>query len=459
MGTFRGHCGAFPKLGGLVTRPRQAVATRLPRAAVLLVALMAALLALLAFSATPASADEVDTDKYQFRISGNVQLDGEPLEGVVLTVTGNGVDTEVATDENGQWAVGVPEKNADYKVTLDESSLPEGIAVVDETDETPNVKDVTVGPGGRVTANFFIGEGVRNVTSFADQLVQRIVTGLRFGLMLALAAVGLSLVYGTTGLSNFAHAEMVTLGAVLTYALGNLAGWPIFVAIPVAIVLCGVFGFLLDAGIWRPLRRRRVGIVQLMIVSIGLALALRYSFQYFIGGGTSQLAGADQQAIPMFGSVSLSVIDLVSTAISIVVIVAFALWLLFTRVGKATRAISDNASLASASGIDVDQVVRIVWILAGALAGLSGVLYAYYRPGLKWDMGSGFLLLLFAAVTLGGLGTAFGALVGSIVIGLIVEVSTLWIPSDLKIAAPLFVLIIILLFRPQGILGRRERVG
>lgn len=433
------------------------MAARLPRLLALVVALLAALL--IFAGAGSASADEVDTDEYPNRISGNVQLDGEPLNAVALTVTGNGVDTDVVTDENGQWAVGVPERNASYTVTLDESSLPEGIAVVDEEDDTPNVKEAEVGAGGRVAVNFFIGEGERNVTSFVDQLVERIVNGLRFGLMLALAAVGASLVYGTTGLSNFAHGEMVTFGAVMSLVFSRGLGLPIYVAIPIAIVLSALAGYLLDAALWRPLRRRRTGIVQLMIVSIGLSLAARYTFQYFIGGSTSQLPGADMRPIPLFGSVSLNVIDMISVAISIVVMLGFAYWLLFTRIGKATRAISDNASLAAASGIDVDRVVRIVWIMAGGLAGLAGVLYAYYRPGIKWDMGAEFLLILFAAVTLGGLGTAFGALAGSIVIGLIVEVSTLWIPSDLKYAAPLAVLIIILLFRPQGILGRRERVG
>jgi len=443
-----------------VTRPGALAAGRLPRTIALLVAFVAAMLSFAAMVGVgAASADEIDTDKFPYRISGNVQLDGKALPDVGLTVTGNGVDTDVVTDEKGQWAVGVPERNAKYTVTLDETTLPDGIAVVDEADDTPNVKEAEVGPGGRVAVNFFIGEGTRNVTSFADQLIERVINGLRFGLMLALAAVGLSLVYGTTGLSNFAHGEMVTFGAVVTLALTQGLALPIFVAIPVAIVLSGGVGYLLDAGLWRPLRRRRTGIVQLMIVSIGLSLAARYVFQYFIGGSTSQLAGSDMRPITLFGTVSMSVIDMVSIGISIVVIVAFSLWLLFTRIGKATRAISDNPSLAAASGIDVDRVVRIVWIMAGALAGLAGILYAYYRPGIKWDMGAAFLLLLFSAVTLGGLGTAFGALVGSIVIGLIVEVSTLWIPSDLKFAAPLVVLIIILLFRPQGILGRRERVG
>ncbi len=170
--------------------------------------------------ASPASADEVNVDDYPFRIAGNVKLNSEPLEDILITVAGNGYEVEVETDAEGKWAVGVPEK-ADYTVTLDESTLPEGIAVVDETgqDPTPNVKEVTIGPSGRVTMNFFIGQGERNTTSFIDQLVERLVNGLNFGLMLGLAAIGLSLVFGTTGLSNFAHAEMVTFGALMAVPL------------------------------------------------------------------------------------------------------------------------------------------------------------------------------------------------------------------------------------------------
>src|SRR5690606_17404087 len=231
--------------------------------------LLAAVAALVAFLPSPAYADEVDTDEYPYRVSGNVQLDGEPLDGVALNVEGNGIDTDVETDENGQWAVGVPERNADYTVTLDESTLPAGIAVVDEEDETPNVKEVTVGQGGRVTVNFFIGEGERNVTSFVDQLIARLIDGVNFGLMLGLAALGVALVYGTTGLANFAHAEMVTFGAVMTLLLSVTWGWSIWIAIPLAVVLSALFGLVQDVGLWRPLRRRRTGIVQLMIVSIG----------------------------------------------------------------------------------------------------------------------------------------------------------------------------------------------
>ncbi|WP_245233104.1 MULTISPECIES: branched-chain amino acid ABC transporter permease [Microbacterium] len=420
-------------------------------------ALFALLLTLLGVFAGSAPAVAAEDDPY--RISGNVQLDGEPLEGVILVIDGPGGDQEAETDAAGQWRVGVPERGEEYTVTLDEDTLPEGIAVVDPEDDSPNVKEVEVGAGGRVTVNFFIGEGERNVTSFFDQLIQRTVQGLNFGLMLALAAVGLSLVFGTTGISNFAHGEMVTFGAVAALFLVGLS-LPWWLGFPLAVILGAVFGLVMDMVLWRPLRRRRVAVVQLMIVSIGLSLTLRYIYQFFIGGGTSQLPFSSAPKINLFGSVQMSVIDMVSIGISLVVIVAFALWLTRSRLGKATRAISDNPSLASASGIDVDFVVRVVWIVAGAMAALAGILYAYYRPGIKWDMGAQVLLLMFAAVTLGGLGTAFGALIGAIVVGLLVEVSTLFgIPSDLKYATALLILIVILLFRPQGILGRRERIG
>ena len=254
---------------------------------------------------------------------------------------------------------------------------------------------------------------------------------------------------------------MVTFGAVMALWVGGTAflGASLWIALPVAVLLSALFGLLMDVVIWRPLRHRSVGVVQLMIVSIGLSLAIRYLFQYFIGGGTEQLPGASAERIDIIGPIRMTRVDLASMGIAIAVIVAFALWLLYSRLGKATRAISDNPGLAAASGIDVDFVVRVVWVLAAALAGLAGVLYAYYRPGIKWDMGTQVLLLMFAAVTLGGLGTAFGALIGAIIIGIIVETSSLFIPADLRFASALAILIVILLVRPQGILGRRERIG
>jgi neutral amino acid transport system permease protein len=396
---------------------------------------------------------EVDTP---YTIVVNVRTGGEPIPEATILVSGNGFEAEGETDEDGRARIGVPDKETTWEIELVESSLPSGAEAPDDFEFT---QEATFGAGSSVTKNFTLEAAERQTASFWDQLASRAVNGLNFGLMLALAAIGLSLVFGTTGLSNFAHGEMVTFGALMALLFSTTIGWSIWIAIPLAVVFSAGFGYTMDAGLWRPLRRRGLGTVQLMIVSIGLSLALRYVYQMFVGGGTEQLPGGSTQVIPGLGPIRLTVTDVVSMAISIVVIGAFAWWLMRTRIGRATRAVSDNPSLAAASGIDVDGVVRVVWVVAAALAGLSGVLWAYFRPGIRWDMGTSILLLVFAAVTLGGLGTAFGALVGSIIVGLLVEVSTLWIPSDLKYVGALVVLIVVLLFRPQGILGRRERIG
>lgn len=405
-----------------------------------------------AFAAAPDTpgGDQEATDFY---FGGVITFEDKPVPDVTVKVSGGGFDAETVTNAEGQWRLYVPEKDT-YTLTVDESTLPDGVIVDGESAS----QEVEFGLTGSKIVNLFLGEGERVTQSLWDQLLVRVINGLNFGLLLALAAMGASLIYGTTGLSNFAHGEMVTWGALMALVLTSFWALPFWLGIIVAVVLGGVLGLALDAGLWRPLRRRGLGVVQLMIVSIGLSLALRYTFQYFIGGSTYQLPGASPTPI-QFGPISLSYIDLISMGVSIVVILAVAYFLIGTRVGKATRAISDNPQLASASGINVDRVIRIVWILAGVLAALSGILWAYFRPGVRWDMGTQMLLLIFAAITLGGLGTAFGALLGSLIVGMVVEVSTLWIPSDLKYAGALVVLILILLVRPQGLLGRKERLG
>ena len=405
------------------------------------------------FLASPALADEVGAE-YSDRIVGNIKNEGQSLAGVQIIVEGNGYRAEVVTDAQGQWSVGVPEKGT-YSVTLVEDTLPDGISVL----EGGAIQEVTFGQTSTVVKNFFIGEGPRNTISIFDQFLMRLFDGLNFGLLLGLAAIGLSLVFGTTALPNFAHGEMVTFGAVAALFLVTL-GLPFWIAIPGAVLLGAGLGWSMDAGLWKPLRVRRIGIVQLMIVSIGLSLAARYLVQFFIGGDTAQLpysSGTGQ--LNLFRTVQLGYVDIASMVLSLAVILLFAWWLLNTKIGKATRAVSDNSALAAASGIDVDKVIRVVWVAAAALAALAGVLWAYFRPGIRWDMGTQILLFIFAAGVLGGLGTAFGALVGAIIVGVLIETSALFIPSDLKYVGALVVMIVSLLFRPQGILGRKERIG
>ena len=149
--------------------------------------------------------------------------------------------------------------------------------------------------------------------------------------------------------------------------------------------------------------------------------------------------------------------DLVLMIISVSVLVGVASALQFTRMGKAMRAVSDNRDLAESTGIDVERVISMVWIFGSALAGLGGVLFGL-TESINWEMGFRILLLMFAGVTLGGLGTAYGALFGSIIVGLFIQLSTLVIPTDMKNVGALLMLIVILLIRPQGLFGRRERI-
>ncbi|WP_396653071.1 ABC transporter permease subunit [Microbacterium resistens] len=419
-----------------------------------MVALVCALLAAVVLVLqAPAAALADDQEKTDFYFAGIISHDDKPIEGVVVAIEGNGFKAETETDAEGKWRLYVPEK-ATYTLTVDESTLPKGVIVAGESAS----QQVEFGLTGTKIINLFLGEGERETTSFLDQLLSRLVGGLNFGLLLGLAAMGAALIYGTTRLSNFAHGEMVTWGGVVALIVSSLWNLPLWLGIIAAVIGGALLGWAMDAGLWRPLRRRGLGVVQLMIVSIGLSLALRYALQYIIGGGTYQLQGASPTPM-QFGPISLSYIDLIAMGTSLVAILAMAFFLTRTRIGKATRAISDNPQLAAASGIDVDRVIRIVWILAGVLAAISGILWAYFRPGVKWDMGMQMLLLMFCAITLGGLGSAIGALIGSLVVGIAVEVSTLWIPSDLKYASALVALIVILLVRPQGLLGRKERLG
>lgn len=435
------------------------------RPVVLLFVVVFAALAFATTTATSAHADgAIPVITYPYSFAGNVKYNNNPLPGVHLLVSGNGYDAEVVTDEKGHWAVGVPERKA-YQITLVEKTLPKGVIVDDKADPRIKITDqgASITAGFKATnfavVNFFLGKGERVPVSVWAQFVASSMNGLNFGLMLALASIGLSLVFGTTGISNFAHAEMVTFGALMALTFGVFLGWSMWIAFPLAVVLTGALGWVQDIALWKPLRVKGLSVVQLMIVSIGLSLALRYIFQYFYGGKTYTLPDIGSAKIKLLGPISLSVTNMLSMGLSLVVLICVALWLQKTKTGKATRAIADNPSLASASGINVDRVVRIVWIFGSALAGLSGILWAYFRPGIKWDMGWQLLLLIFAAVVLGGLGTAYGALVGSIIVGLLVELSPLVIPSDLKYVGPFVVLIIVLLIRPQGLLGRRERIG
>ncbi|HEX5332448.1 MAG TPA: branched-chain amino acid ABC transporter permease [Cellulomonas sp.] len=442
-----------------------------------------AVLALPFLGAGPASADgPCVPDAATGCVEGSIRSSaGQPLPGVALAVGGDAGSVSTTTAADGTWSAPVT-ADGKYTVTLDVTTLPPGQTLSD-TSTNPRTTQVRLAsstnvrfalvsgmaqaaPSSTASASPVTSDGGGDVASEAGsgsgfngaRVAQQAASGLVFGLLLALASIGLSLIYGTTGLSNFAHGEQVTLGAILAYVFCQLVGLPLLVAAVVAVALSATSGWVQDAWLWHPLRRRRVGTTQQMIVTIGLSMALQYGFQFFFGGDKLRIVTTTPDVVTM-GPVTLTRMTIVSVVIAIITLAAVSYFLLATRVGRATRAVSDSPALAAASGISVERIVRIVWTLGAGLAGLGGVLMGLYLNATSWNMGGAMLLLMFSAVTLGGLGAAFGALAGSLVIGLVVEMSSLVIPNDMRYAGALLILILVLLFRPQGILGRAERIG
>jgi neutral amino acid transport system permease protein len=409
------------------------------------------LLATLAAVGTAALPAQADGETVQ----GVLRNQQSPVPNVKLTATGPGGFSAAATSNaQGRWVIPVPAAGR-YTVRLDTTSLPAGIKLR-FPDRNPFT--TTVGIEQTKSVIFAFGADTRVVETRADQAVNRFAQGLRFGLLIALAAVGLSLIFGTTGLTNFAHGELVTLGALVAFLFNSTFGIPLLLSTVLTVIVCGLAGWLNDAAFWAPLRRRGTGLIPMMIISIGLSIFLRYLFLYIFGGSTRSYPDALGKKGIGPGPITLTTLDYLSMGLSVVVLLGFAFFLLRTRTGKATRAVADNPALASASGIDVERVIRVVWVAGAALAGLAGVLLGIAQQ-VNFQMGFQILLLIFAAVTLGGLGTAFGALIGSIVVGLMTELSTLFIPAELKYVGALVILIVILLVRPQGILGRAQRIG
>ena len=293
--------------------------------------------------------------------------------------------------------------------------------------------------------------------------------GIVLGAVIALTAVGLSLIFGVTGIVNFAHGDFVTLGATIALVLALPAeqvtggqGMSMWIAVPVTILIGLALGAVVEMSLIRPLRARRVGTVTMLVVTIGLGFIIRYAILIWIGGSPYTYPIPIEIQGTYFGLLDMTAIEFRLVLLTVVVLLLVGVFLTRTRLGTAMRAISDNEDLAESSGIDADTVYIATWSLGIALAFGGGVLLGIVT-NVSWSMGFFLLLLIFAAVIVGGIGNPFGAMVGGFVIGLVISLSTA-LPviedhPDLRFAVALGVMILVLLVRPQGILGSKERVS
>ena len=289
-------------------------------------------------------------------------------------------------------------------------------------------------------------------------VAQRSLNGLSTGAIYALGAVGLTLVYGILKLVNFAHGDFLTFGAYMAYIVNVSWNGPLVLGIAFAIVATALLGVALEKAMWGPMRARGAGVLQLLLMSIGLAFVIRYGIQ-FAFSTTLRQYDINRSVAETFIGLRIGRIQLVVIVVSFATLIATGLMLRYATLGKRMRALSDNLELAETTGINTSRVILWTWIFAAGLAGLAGV-FAGAITQLQPELGFEFLLPIFAAVVLGGIGNAFGALIAGVVLGIVIEWSTFipFVPSGAKLAVGFVVLILVLVIRPQGILGRARTV-
>jgi branched-chain amino acid transport system permease protein len=298
--------------------------------------------------------------------------------------------------------------------------------------------------------------------------------GLLLGIIISVASVALSLLYGVTRIVNFAHGEIIALGAIATLFFSSPIDYRILFldkfsplglnfafSCILAVIVCGLFGGLLELILFRPLRKGNVGNIAVLVVTIGLSIFIRHLYLLFATGKVQNFP-LELQRRQTYLFFDMTPRNLKVLIIGILVMILIGLLLTYTKLGKAMRAVRDSEELSSVSGINSDNIILITWISSSMLAGLAGVFQATIND-VRWNMGFLILLLIFAGTVLGGIGTSFGAMVGGLIIGILVQVSV-GLPfmeghTEAKNAVALGIMIVILLFRPQGIFGKKERIS
>jgi branched-subunit amino acid ABC-type transport system permease component len=279
--------------------------------------------------------------------------------------------------------------------------------------------------------------------------VQTLIFGLVNGSVIAVGAVGLTLSYGVTRFINFAYGEFLTLGAYAAFVVGSLGvGTP--VAAVVAVLGVGVLGVGVARSFYDPLEGR--GPLPLLITSIGVAFVLRNLVRAMAGTKARQLA------VPLVrpwtaAGLHLNPVEVGVVAVALLTMVGVHLLLQRTMLGKKMRATSGNRQLARVAGVDTDRVVRRTWFVSAATGALAGVLIAVQFPPFRPTMGWDFLIVVFAATLLGGIGRPYGAMVGSLVVGVAMSFGTRYLAADYTMAYAFAILVGVLLFRPEGIAG------
>ena len=281
------------------------------------------------------------------------------------------------------------------------------------------------------------------------------VASLGFGLVtaavLAIASVGFTLQFAVTDVLNLAFAAIMIFGAFIAYAV-NQAGQSVWLGLVVAVAACALISVLLNVGVYAPFQRRGTAPITMVIVSLGMTLIIEFGVQA-VSGGTAVSYTMGNGPTLQAGGLNLTGVQVAIMVLAVLVMAAVHGLLRYTKLGKAMRATAANRSLARNCGIRASRVITMTWAITGALCGLAGVVFAIDSGSFDATATDIFLILILAAVFLGGPGSAYGAMLGALVIGLATEVSAVFIPADYKYVVAFVILLIMLGVRPTGLLG------
>ena len=304
-------------------------------------------------------------------------------------------------------------------------------------------------------------------------MLELIVYGIVLGSIISLGAIGLSLVYGILRFANFAHGDLMTAGAYVALFLvrgpfvwmgiseetfGPFSfGWRMVIAFPLSMLAVAGVSILLDRLLYRELRKRGSSRVILAMSALGASFIIRMGV-LIIWGADSLFyrPGLMRPALELPAVIKIRPDQILILLIVALLVILLHLFLQRTKMGKAMRATADNMDLARISGIDIERVIMWTWGIGGGLAAAAGILYGIdvqLHPGMGWN----FLLPLFAAAILGGIGNLYGALVGGLIMGVVQQVSTAFLLPTYKPAVAFIIMILLLLIRPQGLFGGKTR--
>lgn len=292
------------------------------------------------------------------------------------------------------------------------------------------------------------------------EFLTQIINGLSQGSIFALVALGYSMVYGITQLINFAHGDIIMVGAYATYVMLILAGTPLWAAIFAAVLFCAIVGVVIEQVAYQRLLNKNAPRISLLITAIGVSMLLQNLFQLIFKSDAKSVSNVLPSFPVPIGPLEISSVTLITIATSVVIMILLQLLVKKTRIGKAMRATSEDAGAAKLMGVSSRNTIAFTFAVGSGLAAVGAVLYVGAYPSITPYMGSLLGLKAFVAAVLGGIGSIPGAMIGGLLIGVAESLTKAVGLSQITDAVVFGILILVLLVKPTGLLGKniKEKV-